>query len=1581
MVRRLAAIATMIAILAGLTSVALAVTVGPGSDLGFEIDGDFTDNPSGPPDDWNVTTPIMSIDDTFDSGFTQGSKELAPSAWDCNTGGANPNKGDILRAYVNTRVGASGAFVDLGWVAQNISGEGDVHLNFEFNQNGAAEDPEDFVAGPCDIPRVEDDILVTYDFPGGTASPNIQVFRWDATPASGDDGAWINQNIPASAARAAVNATTMQDPFDGTINPQRFGEATIDLLAALPPGAISGCADYGFLNVRSRSSGESVTSAIQDKLPTTAIDLNTCGKIILHKVDDHVPPQALMGASFGLWGTSDTSVAPLQTSSSAADGKVTFENVEPGDYWVKEISAPSGYDADPDAVGPIVVGFRETVDVSQAFVDPRHTGTIRIVKTLADEHGDPVVPDDASDLDGAAFLVFKDGNGNGTYEAGEEAKLWPNQTTNAACTITGGAGSCDVGPLPTGTYGVHETAAPAGTNLGDDIYPVVVVKNTTVEVEYENSLSPLNITIDKSGPERVHRGDTIHYTFAVTTSGPKLHDVTVEEVTADRCDGAIAGPDKTGDQDSFLEPGETWTFSCDHVVTVNDPDPLPNEAMVTGTDDFGRDVSDSDTHSVDILDPAITLDKKVNGGDHKPVGNALVKHVGDALTYTVTVTNTGDTALNITALADSLKAGLPTFCTAGIGSNLLAGASFSCTYPDAATADKHNVASVTGVDVLGGAKGTVSATDETFVDVIHPEIEIVKTGTTEAHEGDPVSYDFEVTNTGDVPLTDVSVDDDKLGHIGDIASLAVGASATLHKNVTAGADDVTNVATACGSDPLDANVCDDDDHTLNIINPSILIVKSGTEMAHEGDAVSYTFDVTNNGDVDLADVSVDDDKLGHIGDIALLEVGETEQLTKNVTAGSVDVTNVAEACGTDPLDDEVCDDDDHTLDIIHPDIEIVKTGTAMAHEGDATSYSFKVTNTGDVDLTNVSVDDDKLGHIGDIASLPAGEDETLTINSTAPADDMTNVAEACGDDPLDEAVCDDDDHTIDVIHPDIIVVKDGDATAHEGDSVTYTFDVTNTGDVDLTDVSVDDDKLGHIGDIALLEVGETEQLSKTVTAGNADVTNVADACGDDPLDAEICDDDDHELDIIHPGIDVEKSGDAKAHEGDNVTYTFDVTNTGDVPLTGVVVTDDILGAVGTLATLNVGQTVQMTKDFEVPASTDAVDNIVEACGVGPLGSREFCDTDEHHLVVIHPAITLDKKLAGADHKPVGDALIAHEGDELGYTVEVTNTGDTPLEITALEDSLHADLGADCSGDVGDSLDPNEKITCTYTDTAGADDVHNVASVEGVDELGGTKGTVSASDETFADVIHPAIEIDKTGAEVAHEGDTVTYTFEVTNTGDVDLSDVAVTDDVLGDIGTIDALAVGASATLTKDFEVPADVDGVDNVGTACGTDVGSVEVCDDDPHSLLVIHPSVEIVKTANPTSAEPGQTVTYSFEVTNAGDTTLNDILVTDDILGDIGTIDSLEPGETVTLTREMVVEADSPRTNIGTACGTDALDKEVCDDDDATISIVLPAPPEPRLPATGFRALLWTAFGMALIAAGLAMLEHKRVWLANRI
>ena len=76
--------------------------------------------------------------------------------------------------------------------------------------------------------------------------------------------------------------------------------------------------------------------------------------------------------------------------------------------------------------------------------------------------------------------------------------------------------------------------------------------------------------------------------------------------------------------------------------------------------------------------------------------------------------------------------------------------------------------------------------------------------------------------------------------------------------------------------------------------------------------------------------------------------------------------------------------------------------------------------------------------------------------------------------------------------------------------------------------------------------------------------------------------------------------------------------------------------------------------------------------------------------------------------------------------------------------------------------------------------------------------------------------------------------------------------------------------------------------------------------------PASTIVKTVDEETVPIGTTVTYTYVVTNTGDTTLYDISVDDDILGHIGDIEVLEPGQSVTLTKDFVV-GDEPVTNVG--------------------------------------------------------------------
>jgi hypothetical protein len=141
-------------------------------------------------------------------------------------------------------------------------------------------------------------------------------------------------------------------------------------------------------------------------------------------------------------------------------------------------------------------------------------------------------------------------------------------------------------------------------------------------------------------------GDTITYGFEVNLL-PNSPPVTGVVVSDPICDlGTLGAPTMTGgDQDTVLEQGETWTYSCTHVVTPTDPDPLPNTAAVTGTGQNGSPVSASDSHLVDIIHPDIDLVKTADPTSGSP---------GAVITYRYAVTNSGDVDLFNVSVDDNI---------------------------------------------------------------------------------------------------------------------------------------------------------------------------------------------------------------------------------------------------------------------------------------------------------------------------------------------------------------------------------------------------------------------------------------------------------------------------------------------------------------------------------------------------------------------------------------------------------------------------------------------------------------------------------------------------------------------------------------------------------------------------------------------------------------------------------------------------------------------------------------------------------------------------------------------------------------
>ena len=325
-----------------------------------------------------------------------------------------------------------------------------------------------------------------------------------------------------------------------------------------------------------------------------------------------------------------------------------------------------------------------------------------------------------------------------------------------------------------------------------------------------------------------------------------------------------------------------------------------------------------------------------------------------------------------------------------------------------------------------------------------PSIEVVKTASTllidPVAAGATVDYSYTITNSGNVTLTGVTLTDDQEGSIDlSATTLTPGASATgsaTHTVTQAEIDagTLTNVATTIGTPPAGpgSNVTASDTQTVTLVqDPSIEVVKALSANADEdgsgdvslGDTLTYSFTVTNTGNVTLANVSVSDPLPGlsaATGGASTLAPGASTVFTATytVTQANVDagqVSNTAIATGTPPSGPNVSDTDTVTVDVTHIAWQVTKvsiatqvpstvvnnvsisagnsTATGSASTTDTVvvasdvTYAITITNLGDGNAVNVVLVD----------NLPAGVTITGnpdggTVSGNTVTWDLGNVA-------------------------------------------------------------------------------------------------------------------------------------------------------------------------------------------------------------------------------------------------------------------------------------------------------------------------------------------------------------------------------------------------------------------------------------------------------------------------------------------------------------------------------------------------------------------------------------------------------------
>ncbi|WP_179367693.1 DUF7507 domain-containing protein, partial [Winogradskyella forsetii] len=325
-----------------------------------------------------------------------------------------------------------------------------------------------------------------------------------------------------------------------------------------------------------------------------------------------------------------------------------------------------------------------------------------------------------------------------------------------------------------------------------------------------------------------------------------------------------------------------------------------------------------------------------------------------------------------------------------------------------------------------------------------------------------------------------------------------------------------------------------------------------------------------------------------------------------------------------------------------------------------------------------------------------------------------------------------------------------------------------------------------------------------------------------------------------------------------------------------------------------------------------------------------------------PELKLTKTVAiSNDIAPVGLSL----GDELTYTFSVENTGNVTISNITIDDTLTSSLdlaivsGTLLSGETGSATatyivvqdDVNtgsieNSATATGDSPSGIDDVSDVS--DNGDELtdGPDPDTDPTNDPTVVIIVqNPELSIIKESSlnvgtdGVVNVGDVITYTYTVTNTGDVTIYDVSVNESITNFTGTgilptptyvsggtdedgeaddQDMIVGNDSIIYTSSYAITqADINAgmVTNQATADGTDTNGDPVTDDsdDPadatsdddstDTLLPEDPSVEAVKTVAitndvaPTGASLGDTMTYTIMVTNTGNVVLDGVGIID--------------------------------------------------------------------------------------------------------
>ncbi|URN49666.1 DUF11 domain-containing protein [Methanobrevibacter sp. TLL-48-HuF1] len=568
--------------------------------------------------------------------------------------------------------------------------------------------------------------------------------------------------------------------------------------------------------------------------------------------------------------------------------------------------------------------------------------------------------------------------------------------------------------------------------------------------------------------------------------------------------------------------------------------------------------------------------------------------------------------------------------------------------------------------------------------------------------------------------------------------------------------------------------------------------------------------------------------------------------------------------------------------------------------GDKVKYTIVVSNVGkitaDVTLTdtldkgliftgasgNYEYDSTTRTVTWNIDGLAVGQNLTFYVYATVDAYGVLNNTVTVGDNTVIRNV------TVPEITPDKTIDND---SPNFGDKVSYTVTVTN-GEFEANNVIVKDVVGNGLTVTDISDNGQYDPITRTITwivdlaknevktftveatvSGYGNISNKV-VVGNKTIFKNV------DVPEITPKKDVNNT---TPNFGENVAYTIVVSNDGISDAKQVVITDTLAKGLKFLGANYNGvydentHTVTWTLDIDADKTVELKVNVtVEDYGV--LVNRVTVGDKTSSVDIAVPEIIPDKTANVTD---------ANFGDNVTYTVTVTNDGDVDASQVVIVDQLGNGLKYVSSSDGGVWDEKTNTVTWIVDLAAGKTKTLNVvATVVG---YGNVTNSLAVGNKTSKiNVNVPEITPNKTADNKnPNFGDNVTYTIVVSNDGAADAKNVVVKDILAPGFKFIEANYGGVYDELTRTVTWIVDVNAKGHVDLTIKVIVEDYGVLTNNvtvgnkTSSVNITVPEIIPNKTADIENPNFGDEVTYTVNITNVGKSNAVNVAVRD-VLGE---------------------------------------------------------------------------------------------------